>query len=388
MPLKTVVSKLNFLLFSILLLSSCNQKNKLSMVAGSEASDIAYDHEMPIGSKADTTFTNYASINDLFEDSRGNMWIGTDYDGVCIYNHSLYSSFSTADGLPSKKIKNFQEDKNGRMWIQTDAGLCMFDGATFTPIPSEENNSKQDPLFIPSKVSKSVWQLSQEDLWFTTREEGHVLRFDGKKINRLTIPKPKEDSLSSKYTYNPYNVYKTYKDRENNIWFGTLAGGVLMYDGNSFRTVYESKFEFVVISIFQDSHDNMWFGTNGGGVYRYNEKGLSNLTEEHGLQNEDFLRTKKVAFKEGTLARIFDIEEDKNGNIWFATIDSGVWKFDGEQLINYNKANGLPSKGIRSILKDKNGKLWFGSANGCLSSFNGTSFDVVNPYDEKMQDGC
>ncbi len=55
--------------------------------------------------------------------------------------------------------------------------------------------------------------------------------------------------------------------------------------------------------------------------------------------------------------------EDSKGNVWFGTVESGVWKYDGQSFTNYTEENGLPSKQIWTIYTSKDGELWFAGAN-------------------------
>ncbi len=87
--------------------------------------------------------------------------------------------------------------------------------------------------------------------------------------------------------------------------------------------------------------------------------------------------------KEGTLSRIWAINQDDKGNMLIGTADSGLWSFDGETFTNYTKKDGLPSNFIDIIYKDSKGKLWFGSGenNGILFTFNGKPFQIFEGFE-------
>ncbi len=65
--------------------------------------------------------------------------------------------------------------------------------------------------------------------------------------------------------------------------------------------------------VFQDKKNNYWFGSNGQGVYHYDGKTIIHFTTDDGLSNDS----------------IRNIQEDKSGNIYFATL-GGISKFDGQ----------------------------------------------------------
>jgi ligand-binding sensor domain-containing protein len=64
--------------------------------------------------------------------------------------------------------------------------------------------------------------------------------------------------------------------------------------------------------IYQDKQNNYWFGSEAEGVYRYSNKTLTRFTKNDGLCDD----------------RVRDIQEDKQGNIYFTT-ENGISKFDG-----------------------------------------------------------
>ena len=122
---------------------------------------------------------------------------------------------------------------------------------------------------------------------------------------------------------------------------------------------------------------NLWFGNNGGGLFRYDGNSLANITEEKGLGNPEFLRGGKFADKLGTLARVWAINEDNEGNLWIGTIDSGLWLYDGTRLTNFTTQNGLTGNAIWAIYKDKKGELWFVTNGNTVCKITGKSFTTV-----------
>ena len=89
-----------------------------------------------------------------------------------------------------------------------------------------------------------------------------------------------------------------------------------------------------------------------------------NFTTKHKLTKADT--------KGNSLERAFSIGEDAKGNIWVGTVESGVWRYDGNAVKNFAKDDGLESNHIWTIYKSKQGELWFGG-NG-VYRFNGANF--------------
>lgn len=59
----------------------------------------------------------------LYEDTQKNLWIGSEYDGVAIWNNDSKKIISTEDGLCNLEVKSVLEDNNGVIWIGTRDGI-------------------------------------------------------------------------------------------------------------------------------------------------------------------------------------------------------------------------------------------------------------------------
>ncbi|MCD4746340.1 MAG: hypothetical protein K8R58_08580, partial [Bacteroidales bacterium] len=70
---------------------------------------------------------------------------------------------------------------------------------------------------------------------------------------------------------------------------------------------------------------------------------------------------------------IRSIFKDSRGYLWIGT-DAGVSRWDGETFITYNTLDGLAGNKVWWIDEDKNGNLWFACFGGGVSQFNGKYF--------------
>ena len=113
-----------------------------------------------------------------------------------------------------------------------------------------------------------------------------------------------------------------------------------------------------VRAIFQDRNGNFWFGTRNSGVMRFDGKSWQAFTTEHGL------------LANGILA----IVEDRAGAIWCAG-GGGVQKFDDEKWTAFALKDdiGLNGRVVFAIREDADGRNWIGSSAGA-SVFDGTSW--------------
>ena len=99
-----------------------------------------------------------STVYDVFQDSRGYMWICTDnglnkYDGYSMksYQYMHYDELSISKGAP----RNIFEDRSGHIWISTSAGLINRLNV------ETEKFKRVDPLNIPNTNIRDVVTLEQ-----------------------------------------------------------------------------------------------------------------------------------------------------------------------------------------------------------------------------------
>ena len=361
----------------IILFISCNTGNK---------SDVFYFGN--VVQKPDTvdTFSFVAkggskelklgsNIRSMLQDKAGNYWFGTDNGGLYYYDGKDIILYTEKDGLVNDQVQTIQQDKEGYIWFSTGRGVSRFDGTDFKTYANSESSHMNNS-------SDKNWKLTPGDLWFGAG--GGAYRFDGSTFAYLFLPSGENKYSSISVNINPYfdavrsnSVYCTFKDSKGNLWFGTQTDGVCRYDGSTFMWLKDKGLSGPAVrAIFEDKNGNMWFGNNGYGVFRYDGKTLTNLTDEKGLGNKEFFRNTTLSpeGKPGTMARVWTINQDNNGDIWIGTIDAGAWRYDGKNLINYTTKDGLPGDAIQVIYKDKNDDLLFGTDGEGVFTFDGKKF--------------
>jgi ligand-binding sensor domain-containing protein len=143
---------------------------------------------------------------------------------------------------------------------------------------------------------------------------------------------------------------------------------VFRYDGTSFTNltgkIISPRFSSFW-DVLEDRKGNLWFASLGSGVYYYNGKSFQHFTTEEGLASNS----------------VHFIHEDKAGTIWFST-GGGLSRYDGKSFRNFTTKDGLPNNGVRAIIEDKTGKLWVGTESGpCF--YDGKTFTVLKNKDGK-----
>ncbi|MCB9308341.1 MAG: hypothetical protein H6565_17225 [Lewinellaceae bacterium] len=172
-----------------------------------------------------TTILSYDRITRIIEDKNGVLWFGTDGFGICKYDPSAiqkggpsFSHFTKKDGLCDNNIYDLMEDAAGNIWIGTMyGGLSMYDGCSFT-------NFTENGVISGVEVG-GFYEDKTGNIWFAAENHG-VYRYDGASFTNFNTT----DGL------NTNGVLCIFEDRQGRFWLGGW-GGLFRFDRTSFFSV-------------------------------------------------------------------------------------------------------------------------------------------------------
>lgn len=356
----------------------------------------------------------------VYEDSKGDVWIATEGNGLWKYEGSQRLwNVSQEYGYRDMMARSVAESSDGMIWVGTANGLFRFDGETFKKYRSTDG--------VPEIPINELKIRSDGVLWMAT-EAGLVSYHDGEStiyhteagLNecRLHSLSFAEDGIwvgtergasffdgisfenySSNNGLNAITVYETLIDREGNVWMGTLGGGANMFLGDLFRNynVDTGLSNNMVVGFEEESDGTIWIATYGGGVLRYNGEELEQFREEDGLRDDKTYVIKEdsegrmwIGTRSGisiyengsfenlelpgvSVTMVRDIFEDKeNGEFWIATYNNGVFRYNGEEVEQFDTRSGLLNNTVMKILKDSSGTMMFATYGGIAMLDEGT----------------
>lgn len=142
--------------------------------------------------------------------------------------------------------------------------------------------------------------------------------------------------------------------------------GVYRYDGKSFTNMTRTIEWPTFWDVLEDRKGNVWLASQDSGVY-FQPAGQTGF------------KLLKASDWSGVTSALH-IYEDRSGNIWF-----GANRWDGKSLRKFTTQDGFPSDHIRLLLEDKTGKLWFGAQGEDMFVYDGQgkTFTVLKDKDGK-----
>lgn len=330
-----------------------------------------------------------SSVNSVFQDSFGNIWIGNQTNGIDVLSYSM--PFFMQDALFSQgRMQRSQQsvwstscDDSGNVWLGGEDRIMR--------IGIDESVEYDLPTMSAgyNALVKSILCARSGEIWIGTNNSGvFVFNPDSHSFKSLPIDENSiyqiiEDADGSKLIATKNGIYRCKDgynaiaderlnilvkdkivmsmliDRSGNLWVGTLGAGAVMI-AKSGSCLYFDRSKGLpsnsVNALFEDNEGVMWIASREGAAsLSPNYSGVERVfTEKDGLISSN----------------IKSIQQDSERNIWFAT-NMGMARYnksDGNLSV-YQRLNGtdFPSVSENSgSTSTTDGNPYFGTVNGLL----------------------
>lgn len=310
------------------------------------------------------------NVYSISEDIEGNLWIGS-RSGLSLLSpdgtFSHYSSSSDVSPLPCGEINSILSTNDGLMWIGSLGGgvyVCDLQPKMMQVSPY----TSQLMELTGTQAVKAIYDdEAGQCMWLSLASYG-VVCYD-KQTSQL-LPFKKLPVLSQ---YKALAQVQHIGKLENDIYFCT-EDGVIVYNPktlqvrqlkNGFRDAY-------VNDCYVDAQKRLWVATRmdvgilKDGVY----KPINTY-----VPDEDDMPP----------AMVYALQNDKNGQLWIATSNCGIYRLDthSEQwrLHAYTLDNNkLLTEGALALLVDEKNHVWVGTEAGLmLYNQEKDAFDMFSP---------
>ncbi len=287
---------------------------------------------------------NFARV--VLEDSRGDLWVGTDGGGLCRFRGDAFTSLGVEQGLPSASVRALAEGRDGALWVGSRSGLSRFDGTSFTTWTVRDG--------LSSNLVRAVLEDREGTLWVGT-EGGGLNRLSAGRVDVLTTG----NGLPSN------DVRALHEDTLGQLWIGTYGGLVRWRDGvERVLGTADGLPNDIIFAVTEDGRGNLWVGTDSG-LGLIEPSRITAFTVDDGLFD----------------SKVFQILDDGNGWLWMSS-NRGISRVRSEQLYarargeiarveaeGFNRSDGLRVNQCNGSSQPagwrrRNGELWFPTAEG------------------------
>ena len=318
------------------------------------------------------TFTRYAAnpqnpkalvngkIRAIFEDSKGNFWVGTSEEGLhkmdrekgtferFLYDPEHPAQLSAPAANPYNKgdcVTFICEDQVGAIWI----GSYMEGLSRFDPLTRKMSRYIMGNGFPDS----STWRgfvSSDGTLWVASEISKLLYRADpaSESPANMTVGKP---------------VYGIVANPSGSIWICTQGLGLLQFDKNKKLVRQFNHNDDDPHSIQSDTVNSLLQMPGKDSMYICTQRGVAVMnTETHSLSPLSWNGNKANITGIVTNAIV-----DNQHNLWIGTIGDGLYRYSRttgtlkQWLPDPNNAASIISNNIAQIMMDNNHDIWFGT---------------------------
>ncbi len=343
------------------------------------ATFVSHAEQLPIRAWTTADGLPHNHINCIRRDSRGYLWICTD-EGLARFDGYRFVNYGTAQGLPNLTVNDFIEARDGSYWVATDGGVCLFNPLGKAAPP---NTNQTIPMFTVYRVSEreetnhvnGVLEDPDSSLWLATSGGlFHLQQTNGQvRITAEEIGYP-AGNLDQRH------VTKLTFDSRGTLWAMAISGLYRRSHGGRWeRYGMEQGFSNnFVQSLFEDRRGRLWVGSRN--------RGLKLLVADP--QPGQRIVEKTYARREGLPGvDVRNITPLPDGRAWLCVV-GGLVLFDPEanddqKFQTYKMAHGLTTEEVYNVIEDREGNLWVGTRQSGvmrIASSGFTTFGAADGY--------
>jgi ligand-binding sensor domain-containing protein len=261
----------------------------------------------------------------ILADRDGNLWIGTNGDGLVRFRDKPVHMYTTADGLPSNVPMTVLEGHDGTIWAGNNCGgLSRFDGKRFATY------SEKDGL-----LNSCVWALAEDghkDLWIGTWGGG-AFRFKDGRFEQYSLAQGLRNNVVRSIVAAP----------DGSLWFATDQGLTRMRKGHlrNYSTA-DGLSSNHMIAVYADRRS---------GILAASSAGIDRLTGDR------FVPLSSA--RQNLDSRYNGFGETQSGELYAFSAPRGISRIEGNQMVDIGA-----DLDVLSMAEFRGQELWFSGGHG------------------------
>lgn len=346
-------------------------------------------------------------INDVKQDAKRQIWIATDHGGINIIDKELHTIRYVKNepfderSLTQNSLNCLYCDESGIVWVGSyKRGVSYHSESIFKFSTDHLSDFSHIKNFIAD--ANVIVEDKHANLWIGTNSSG-VIHLDTKSGKRnIYQHHPHKNSLSNNV------IVSMLVAKDGRIWMGTYQGGLNVFDGHTFthyRHDPENPNSLPIDNIWalaEDSNGIIWIGTLGEGLQSFNPHTRTFTRHSHPCTEfaKDFILSicigrdkrlymstasgitvynpttgemekwtgNKKGTQEFTHLNINQVYEDSRGLLWIATREGlNIYDRKKDEITVLNNETALGSNVIHAIVEDNNKNMWVTTTNGIIN---------------------
>lgn len=273
---------------------------------------------------------NNEAVNSLLVRRNGELWIGTDGQGILRQQQNQLINISERAGSHSERIRCMHEDAQGIIWLATQNGIFR--------VQATDSGEQFEEINGVGAVSGDIIEPFAEDgsggIFFAT--SSGIFHW----VQGQVVPVKPQHAAS-------FSPVALLHDHEGRLWVGTRDGLLLLTpsQGGFNATAIQSGIRGLVGNLLEDHVGNLWVGTRTSGIWRISAGVVTHWTSSEGL-SDHYIRC---------------LFEDSEGDLWIGMLTGGLSRWRTPPLIPFGTPEGLPDVFTANLLADRHGDLWIGT---------------------------
>lgn len=310
-----------------------------------------------------------SQINDIFQDSKGFIWIATSY-GLNRYDgyrfRTFYSDVNDTTTLRNNYVNDIWEDYAGRLWLRQGMNFCVFDPKTETAV--------RTPSTLLAKMGikgglDRVYIDKHKNFWVKTYDDG--LYYYNPKTKQKTLTKYgySEDEFPKEFWISSFAEF------DDLLMMVSSDGDLIAVDGTQGKVVWRDKHipqhggaQQASYKLFIDNYDNTWV-ISSERTYIHHAK----ENKWYDSINDFFAAMGISGLPENLL--VWDVIMDQRNWLWLATDHEGLLVVDPQNkeikqfLSNKFDQTTLSENTVKTLMLDKAGNMWIGAYRNGLNQY-------------------
>ncbi len=350
----------------------------------------------------------------IWADKKGLVWFGTDRGLLCLENQKIFS-YPAPPNVEKKAVRDIVEDGNGIIWVVMEGALFRIDHHRMVRVNIAGNPEYMVSTIATDSAGRLYAAVNYKGLYYLNKDSWvNYVRYPPNAkplyIAKIVFDKFNRDNA---FLLTPKGIYTTVRgivqafdepaltqikesylsldqDSAGNLWMGTTAGAYSLNKHSLTHFTANNGFtNNPVTDIFNDRDNNLWLATSGGGVFKYEQDNYVTIDQTQGIikspvvmaiardKNQDVIIGTDggdfMKLKNGKLSDFHSSElpnqamvgclyTDTRKNLWIGTEYNGVWKYDGNKIMQVKGTLGISAHDIK---EDRQGTIWIAGDRAC-----------------------